>query len=223
MLKLKYLFRKKARRLHDDSRKLLPTEWQNWFIGKEFSTDWTSKNYPSWCGALKDLRNVPVEVLEIGSWEGRSAIFFLEYLASSNITCIDTFSGGIENVADAIQSQELPFVEQRFDRNLATYGDRVRKIKGRSDVALGSILPTGKKYDLIYVDGSHERDTAMVDTLLAWQLTKAGGYLIWDDYGGGGNAPDAERVQSAIDVFLTWHSSDLILIHKGYQVIIRKK
>jgi len=172
---------------------------------------------------LKYLRNVSVEILEIGSWEGRSTIFFLKYLTDSNITCIDTFSGGIENVADPKQSEELPFIEQRFDRNLAEYGDRVTKIKGRSDVSLGRIIPTGKKYDLIYVDGSHERDAVMIDTLMAWQLIKAGGYLIWDDYGGGSDASDAERVRSAIDVFLTWHYDELILIHKGYQIIVQKK
>lgn len=223
MLNLEFFFRKKFRQQNYNSEKFLPNEWKNWFIGKEFSTDWTSGNYPTWCVTLKDLRNVSAKILEIGSWEGRSAIFFLEYMPNSNITCIDTFSGGIENVAHPVQSQELPFVEQRFDRNLAAFGDRVKKIKGRSDVALGSMIPSENKYDLIYVDGSHERDAAMVDTLLAWQLLDSGGYLIWDDYGGGGKSPDSERVQSAIDVFLTWHSSELVLVHKGYQIIIQKK
>jgi hypothetical protein len=34
-----------------------------------------------------------VKILDIGSFEGRSAVFFLKYLPGSTIVCIDTFAG----------------------------------------------------------------------------------------------------------------------------------
>jgi predicted O-methyltransferase YrrM len=218
-----YFRRQRNRRLFREYQGLLPSGWQDWFDGKEFSTDWASENYPFWCATLRQLRDCPIDVLEIGSWEGRSAIFFLEYLFNSHITCVDTFSGGIENVANRTEAKEIPFIEQRFDRNLAAYGNRVAKFKGDSVNVLGRLISSGAKYDLIYVDGSHERDPAMVDTLLAWQALKTDGYLIWDDYVGGRDKPDSERVQSAIDVFLKWHKREYALMHKGYQVIIQRK
>ena|SRR5215472_17578497 len=39
------------------------------------------------------LRKAPLRIVEIGSWEGRSALFFLKYLPYSSIVCIDTFQG----------------------------------------------------------------------------------------------------------------------------------
>jgi predicted O-methyltransferase YrrM len=40
---------------------------------------------------LHSLREKPARIFEIGSWEGRSALFFLNYLPLSNIVCIDPF------------------------------------------------------------------------------------------------------------------------------------
>ena len=41
-----------------------------------------------------------VRVIEIGSWEGRSALFFLNFFPRSRITCIDTFAGSSEHQDD---------------------------------------------------------------------------------------------------------------------------
>ena len=219
---ISYFRRQKNKRLRRQYQALLPDGWQKWFEGKEFSTDWTTGNYPFWCGALQDLRNQPVELLEIGSWEGRSAVFLLNYLTKANITCVDTFAGCKENLATPSDVEQLPFIEQRFERNLAQFGSRTTKAKGPSLEILGRLASTGKKFDVIYVDGSHERDMAMGDSILSWQMLNNGGYLIWDDYGGGHEYPDADHVKSAIDVFLKWHRGEFDLIHKGYQVIIRR-
>ena len=52
----------------------------SWYEGKEFATDWTSWHFPNWTKLLNSRRNRALRVLEIGSWEGRSALFFLNYL-----------------------------------------------------------------------------------------------------------------------------------------------
>ena len=52
--------------------------------------------YSVWRRVLAPLRKTPVRIVEIGSWEGRSALFFLKYLPYSRIVCIDTFQGTAE-------------------------------------------------------------------------------------------------------------------------------
>ena len=48
-----------------------------WYAGKDFSCDWTTHHITMWAGVLEAFRDRPARVLEIGSWEGRSALFFL--------------------------------------------------------------------------------------------------------------------------------------------------
>ena len=64
--------------------------------------------------------------MEIGSWEGRSALFWLHFFPRCRLTCIDTFGGGVEHRDDDTWSGELPHVEARFRTNTAEFADRVR-------------------------------------------------------------------------------------------------
>lgn len=194
-----------------------------WYAGKEFSSDWTSWHFPVWTNVLAHLREQACDVLEIGSWEGRSAIFFLEFLPRSRVTCVDTFGGGAENHANPTESCQIALIEQRFDANVRGYGSRAEKIKANSVAALTRLAQSAAAFDLIYVDGSHMRDDVMVDSLLAWPLLRPGGVLIWDDYAGGQDKAAAERVMPAVEVFLAWHFGEYVELHRGYQVMVQKK
>lgn len=199
-----------------------PNDWADWFRGKEFSQDWTSPHFPVWSEVLAPLRERPCELLEIGSWEGRSAVFFLEFLPLSRITCIDTFGGSPEHFANAEWRASVPKIERRFDANLAGYHGRFEKIRARSATGLDSLLVSHRTFDVIYVDGSHRRDDVLIDTLSSWQMLKPGGTMIWDDYGGGKNLPDVERAKPAVDMFLEMYAGDFTLVRKHYQMIVRK-
>ena len=48
----------------------------DWFRNKSFTSDWSSNHFDTWAEHLAKFRGHAVNVLEIGSWEGRSAIFF---------------------------------------------------------------------------------------------------------------------------------------------------
>ena len=63
--------------------------YRPWFWRGEFTSDWVWKNYSVWRRVLAPLHDKPAQILEIGSWEGRSAMFFLKYLPQSRIVCID--------------------------------------------------------------------------------------------------------------------------------------
>jgi predicted O-methyltransferase YrrM len=188
--------------------------WAAWFEGKDFTTDWTSAHFGAWSQVLSPFRRGGLRVLEIGSFEGRSAIFWLEYLPDSRVTCVDKFFGTTRHNQD---------IEARFDRNLALYGERVRKISRRSAEVLPLLRSDGEVFDLIYIDGSHWRDDVMVDCLLSWRLLAPGGVMIFDDYQLDLHKEAAERPKDAIDAFLSWHATEIEELARGYQIIIRRR
>jgi predicted O-methyltransferase YrrM len=181
-----------------------------WFVGKSFNFDWTSMHFPTWDKFISPSETRAI--LEIGSAEGRFAVFFLEYCPDSRITCIDAFIG-----SDPIG------LERRFDANLATYGSRVEKIKSRSIHALERLGLEGRLFDLVYIDGSHRRDDVIIDSLLAWRLLNANGLIIWDDYLWDTHRPTIERPQEAIDFFLQLYADELEVVHLEYQAIARRR
>lgn len=195
-----------------------PREIEPWFVEKDFSTDWTSGHFPNWCRVLEPLRQDVTRVLEIGSWEGRSAIFFLEFFSKSSIVCIDPFHTG-----GSSKNSALSLAEGRFDKNTQAYGDRVTKTVSESVIALHKLEKAGEKFDLIYIDGSHDRDDVIIDSLLAWRLSHVGTVIIWDDYGGGSpEQPPETLVKVAIDLFLALHINHFSILHRGYQIIAQR-
>ncbi len=162
---------------------------------------------------MSEWKDIPLNILEVGAWEGRATIFFLNFFRNSRITCIDLFLLGNSPL---------------FDSNvMSQHADRITKIAARSALALDR-LATGNSdpYDLIYIDGSHDRDDVITDSALAWRLLKQGGILIWDDYGLLQAMPDNfnkhQDPRPAIDAFLDWHRDELSIIDVGYQVIVQK-
>ena len=64
---------------------------------------------------LKPLKNIR-NILEIGSYEGRSALFFLKYFLNSKINCVDTWSGSDEH-----NIEDFKFIEKNFDLNTSYF------------------------------------------------------------------------------------------------------
>lgn len=191
-----------------------------WFAGKTFSSDWSSRYLAVWAEHLAGWRDRDCRILEIGSWEGRSAVIFLSLLPRARITCIDPFTGSVEHHG----YEALATLEQRFDANLSEFGDRVEKIASRSLPALDRLVQEGRRYDVIYVDGSHTRDDVLMDSVLSWQLLEDGGVLIWDDYlWGVADLPERDRPQPAVDAFLAMHPGEHVVLHRDLQVLVRKQ
>lgn len=188
--------------------------WAEWFEGKDFTSDWVSAHAGTWWRELAPFRREGLRVLEIGSYEGRSAVFWLEYLPDSHVTCVDKFGGGGPRGMER---------EARFDRNVAAYGSRVRKISNRSVTVLRTLRDEDASFDVIYVDGSHRRDDVMVDCLLSWPLLRPGGIMILDDYLYELDKPPADRPRDAIDAFLGWHADELVELSRGYQIVVRRR
>ena len=197
-------------------------EWAPWYVGKQLSTDWTSPHFPPWFAVLGPRRDEPLEVLEIGSWEGRSAIFLLHFFQHSRLTCVDTFAGSREHREREDWAEELPFIEERFRANVAEFGDRVRVVKAPSAEALPRLRAEGASFDLVFVDGDHETDAVLRDAELSWSLVGPGGVIVFDDYAWAFHDDPALTPRAGVDEFLARHPAEYRELFRGYQLFIER-
>jgi len=178
----------------------------------EYSSDWTTPHTKLWMRHLARFSNKPdVHGLEIGCFEGRSSIWFLERIAShptARMTCIDVFTESIE---------------KRFDHNLRVSGlsERMIKRKGYSQDVLRTLA--SQTFDFVYIDGCHLASCVLTDAVLAWDLLRPGGMIIFDDYLWELEKPKTQRPKLAIDTFVAIFHDELRVRAKAYQVIVEKK
>jgi len=177
--------------------------------------DWFTRHIPVWEAALEEFKGRPdLRYLEIGCYEGRSAVWMLENVLThetSRLTCIDPYPDHIG--AD---------VKQRFLSNVELSGarDRVDLIVGYSQEELRG-LPLSR-FDIIYVDGDHRASAVLEDAVLSWRLLKNGGLMIFDDYGWELSRPPHERPRMGADFFYEAFRPQLDVVHRDYQLMVRK-
>jgi predicted O-methyltransferase YrrM len=178
-----------------------------------FTTDWISTQVKHWRQDFAKFAGCPgVRMLEIGSFEGRSAVWFLENVLThptSRLICVDPFLD--------------PLVELRFDHNmkLCEAGARLDKRRAFSEKVLPQLERAS--FDLIYVDGLHRAPTVLFDAMLSWELLKPGGVLTFDDYEWEPQRTPEDRPKLAIDLFLSSHAGRYDILHRGYQITVSKK
>lgn len=195
----------------------------NYFDGKAFSRDWTSHHIPVWEQLLRERAHEPLRVLEIGSFEGRSALFFLQFLPNCHLTCIDTFEGSVEHkTAGSRHQADMADVEARFDANTGPFLHRLEKLKAFSIEALSELQRASRRFDIVYVDGDHHAASAFADAQQSWDLLATGGIMILDDYQWQPSKALPERPKAGIDAFLQVKAGEYELLHLDYQVIIQK-
>lgn len=197
-------------------------EISRWYAGKPFSSDWTTWHIPEWARILADRRGNADRVLEIGSWEGRSALFFLNYLPACRLTCVDTFQGSAEHQEYDGFTDSLPGIEERFDANVSEFSDRVEKIKDKSAIALPQLGMAERRFDIAYIDGSHYAADVFSDGVLTWSLMSAGGIVIFDDYAWDLMSEECMRPKRGIESFLRTIAGQYRTVHCDYQMIIAK-
>ncbi|KAL1047085.1 class I SAM-dependent methyltransferase, partial [Haemophilus influenzae] len=156
-----------------------------------FNSDWFTHNVPALEAIMADLK--PSKILEIGSFEGRSTVFFLENMLNIHdkveIHCIDSWLGGREHIQSG---WDMDSVEHQFEENIRTFLHsfnekkecKVVKRKGYSHAKMIELLTQGYEnyFDFIYVDGLHEATDVLFDALLAHRLVRGGGIIAFDDY-----------------------------------------
>ena len=179
----------------------------------EFTNDWfgATGRY-IWDKILPQLG--PTRILEIGSYEGRSACFLIEKLNKPlEIHCVDTWEGGAEH-----KNIDMTLVKKRFDNNTKTaIANSKNEVKlqsytGRSDNVLSKMQAEYQQYfDFIYIDGSHVAADVLCDAVLAFRLLRSGGVMCFDDYlwKDGSPADPINCPKVAIDAFTLIYGKQL--------------
>jgi hypothetical protein len=185
-----------------------------------FTVNTFTDRIPTWKTHLNAFKGKPgINYLEIGTFEGRSALWMLENIfthPTSKLTIIDAF-------------QEDSYETFVFNVNLSGEASRLTILKGFStqkirDVPFNSI-------DIAYVDGSGKGIVMLSDLVNTWNLVKVGGVIICSRYAitprlrrALGLRPGDPGPHEAIDAFLKLYNPYInVILFQPNQVFIRKK
>jgi hypothetical protein len=139
---------------------------------KIISNDYFSSSAFYFYNLLKKLPK-NFKYLEIGSYEGNSALYVSKNFPDSNVTCVDLWEG-----VEEYKGKDFNIIEKNFDLNLKGLGN-INKIKSSSD---DFFIKNTIAYDFIYIDGNHKFDYVLRDCENAWRFLNNGGFLVCDDY-----------------------------------------
>lgn len=160
-------------------------------------------------------KSKPLLFLEIGSWKGRSALWFLEnYLshADSRIYCIDTWDVSAWNDFNT----EKSFLQTNTQRAIELKVDSLYEIFLHNIQAKGfseKCIPVRKKsvdalkefennsFDFAYVDGDHSAQGSYEDLVACWPKLKIGGIMFGDDWTWKDDTDNTYPVQQAAKRF----------------------
>ena len=187
----------------------------NNFISYDESEKWFCNNLNYLNNYFNKIDNIE-KTLEIGSYGGRSTIFFLKTFPFSKISCIDTWRGSDEH-----SNYNFNIIEQNFDKNTFLYqkNKRLKKIK---DTSNNFFKKNSENFDLIYVDGDHASEQVSLDINNSWKILNKGGFLILDDYLWWYYKELDKNPSSPINNFITNNLSEISFLKVWQQVIIKK-
>jgi len=163
-----------------------------------------------------------MNALEIGSFEGRSSIFFINYFKNINLTCVDTWEKS-DQESDKKMQENIDFrlVEKNFDNNIKSYGSIIKKYKGTSKKFFENNYFLN--FDFIFIDGSHKYEDVIHDAMASFKSLKIGGFILFDDLNWFYYKKLKDNPSYAINKFLKKFESQIEIIFAGNQLLIKKK
>jgi len=163
-IKLLNIFNKKK-------KKLAISENINFLKEMVITEDYFSSNAYFFYQILKNFNQF--KYLEIGSFEGNSAMFVARKFPNAKIYCVDNWYG-----TEEYENLNFTIIEKNFDKNISEFKN-ISKIKNLSDNFFKS---NQIKFDVIYVDGYHKASQVYRDFKNSWNFLVTGGIIILDDY-----------------------------------------
>ena len=142
---------------------------------------------------IKEIR--PISILEIGSWHGKSAITMAKCAKSLGlqftITCVDTWLGALEFWENPDGDRDLrmvngfPQVYYQFLSNVVHSGfkENILPFPITSNIAYRFFQNKNTKFDLIYIDASHNYDDVYSDMRFLNLLSPSVLYLVMTIFG----------------------------------------
>lgn len=184
-----------------------------------FTRDWFTHNIPTWIKYLSEFKGKKVEALEIGTYEGRGALWLLENILThkdSHLTCIDPWENYDCSEKCGFTLNEI---EERCKDNLKEHSNKVTMIKGSS---FEEVPKLEKMFDIIYVDGDHTVAGCWTDAVNSFLHLNVGGIIIFDDYNWELFQGTKDHPKQAIDDFMKEYKDKIEVLDLGYQAIIKR-
>jgi predicted O-methyltransferase YrrM len=160
-----------------------------------------------WEEILSSLKGKSNITLEIGALYGGSSVYILEEFCKEE--------GSHHYIMD-INTNEF------IENNINPYKDKLTYLLGESSDSFKQFTEKNV-FDLIYIDGNHMSKYVLEDAVNSFYILKNGGYMIFDDFGGGWEQEKHLQVKTAVESFVHSYEKYLDVVHQGYQFIIRKK
>ena len=151
-------------------------------------------------------RSPSIRYLEVGSNQGVSMAFFSEFIKASNqipvLVSVDPYyeDGYAEGSGAPLNDTDLRVSINKSTKEGAIklynrLNAPVRLVEEASRTAMTGMLRSAERYDIIYIDGSHQGLNPLVDAALAECLIDPGGVIILDDW----NWEDVHPVKRIFD------------------------
>ena len=152
--------------------KLKKKEHMDFLKKKNITYDYFSSHAYNFLKIINKFKSC--KYLEIGSFEGNSAMFVAKNFPDSTIYCIDNWVGTHEYKKDLKFSK----VEKNFDLNMSEFNNFM-KLKLTSD---DFFKINQNCFDVIYIDGYHKAPQVLKDFVNSWSVLNPNGVIIFDDY-----------------------------------------
>jgi predicted O-methyltransferase YrrM len=115
----------------------------------EFTADWFTHNIKEWSSLLSHFKNEVCSILDIGCFEGRSTLWFLESIPKSMVTAVDIFKETEEYKKHGGYEHDYLSI---FKGNIDAYKDRVDVCVGYSFYVLQDLIKDNRRYDIMLMD-----------------------------------------------------------------------
>lgn len=181
----------------------------------KFSNSWFNENLKYLFFFLSEKQKDFKKILEIGSFEGNSTLFFLNYFKNSLIHCVDIW----EDQKSNYKGINFSSIEDKFDYNIKEYKSRINKWKSSSK---NYFKYNNVSYDLIFIDGSHYYKDVYLDAINSFKFCKINGYILFDDYLFKYKSKKNAHPIFAINKFLKKYKNKIKIIAVYRQVLIKK-
>lgn len=175
---------------------------------REWNT-WSKQREQVFEEMLAGYRGRKAQFLEIGSFEGASALWVLANVlthSESSLTCVD--NNRLHRGKSLIQNLQT-----------SGHGSKVKVLWADSRDLRKHV--TDDCYDFVYVDGCHEAPVVLHDVINAYLICKSGGLVACDDYTYA-RLENGTRPMEAIDAFLAIFERRVEIVHRGKQLWFRK-
>lgn len=202
------------------SNNYLKENFKNKKINLKYSKNFTDRHTKNWLNVTKEFIKKPnVEMLELGTFEARSSKFFIDNILTGKNSKLVTV-----DFKPDITKYSLSNIKQMED-NYPNFNF----IRADFKNFLAEEISLDRKYDIIYQDGGKISLTTMYQLICCYYLLNSNGILIIDDYewvnkNNNKNLKlnNNEGPKEAVDTFIKFIKYDITILHKGYQLILKK-